>query len=215
MVARPALSGNHKLPALKRARENALINARKVRTTVNKAWRTARRSETFSKPFKTGASAGGVRSNPLVSKHAFKVAAAGASKCVLRELREDAHAMRLPLLSEPSKSPWITPVTQGAEVMLEQFIAAIVQHGMRNAGVIRECAGRKKASYTDAMKGLELAVKSTFSGDLGDMHVITTSAPPVRKSNAKGKSGKSGASAAKSAAEAAAPIAEGSPDGDE
>lgn len=213
MVAHPALSGNHKLPALKRARENALTNARKVRTTVNKAWRSARRAATFSKPFKTGDHAGSLRANPLIGKHSFKIAAAGASKCMLRELREDAQAMRLPLLSEPSKSPWIAPVTQGAEVMMEQFIAAIVQHGMRNAGVIRECAGRKKASYADAMKGLEIAVKSTFSGDLGDMCVIATSAPPVRAVKKKTKGGKSSAQLA--ASEAAPPAPADDADDDE
>ena len=193
-------SGKHRPSAIKRARDNAFVNARSVRNTVNKAWRTARRSETFSKPFKTGASAGGMRSNPLISKHAFKIAAAGASKCILRELSEDAQAMRLPLMSEPTKSPWVAPVTQGAEMMIEQFVAAIVQHGIRNAGVIRECAGRKKASYADAMKGLEMAVKSTFSGDFGDMHIIATSAPPMRAKRNKVKlaEGAKGAKSVKS-----------------
>lgn len=189
-------AGNPKVKALRRSRDNALINAVRIKRTLNRAWKDARRSQTFSKAFESGASSGGVRANPLISKHSFKIASAGASKCLLREYREDASALRVAVLPEPSKSPWVATVTAGAEVMMEQFIAAIVQHGMRNAGVVRECAGRKKASYGDAMKGLEMAVKTTFAGDMGDVCIIPTSVPPVR---AKSKKGGKSAKTAKSA----------------
>lgn len=166
--------------ALCKTRSRAIRDHARVEGAIRKVWSCARRAPCFAKRGVKGEAAGKLRANALVSNTAFKIALAGAGMKIQRELRSDAAIMRVPLKPE-SKTPLMPSMTVGAQVLVEQFLAALVQEGMLAASAIKDSRRAKRVGYEDAMLGLETVcnrVKDTST------RVISV-APPKKKKGTK------------------------------
>ena len=115
-----------KQKALVRTRSRVLRDQSKFDKSLRDVWRLARQAPCFAKRGKHGVAAGKLRAHALISNHAFKIAAAGAGMKIQREQRNDAAILRL-ALPEESKTPFMPPLSSGAQVLIEQFICAFVQ----------------------------------------------------------------------------------------
>ena len=152
-------SAKKKLNAMAKARDRAFQNAKNVEAATRRAWSCARHAPVFCKKGTRGVAKNKLRANPLISAHAFQIALAGAGMHVQKEIQAEASQLRCKLLPESKNTPFLPQVASGAVVMIEQFICAIVQTGIRNAGIIRNAHGRKKISFADAMRGMDVALR--------------------------------------------------------
>jgi hypothetical protein len=152
---RQKTNGNGKR-ALTRARDIVRRNQHDVQSKLRQVWSVSRRAPCFAKRGKKGTALGTVRANALVGNHAFRTAAAGSGLVVQKETRSDASLLRVPLVPD-TKTPFVPTVSEGAKVMIEQYLAAFVQEGLLNASYIRKARKRTRISHSDTMHGLQTA----------------------------------------------------------
>jgi hypothetical protein len=167
--------------AFHRAGHSVLYNAQAIETALRRVWSCARAAPVFSKSGKSGSAEGRLRANPLLSKHAVNVALAGAALLVQKQIRAEAAALRIKIKPEARDTPFVPEITTGAVVMVEQFIAAVVQQGVRNAGVSKECEGTAKVSFDQAAAGMATAAQDVLGSALPALLVLN----PHKKRQAK------------------------------
>ncbi|MBE34872.1 MAG: hypothetical protein CMI16_04845 [Opitutaceae bacterium] len=104
------------------------------------------------------------RTNRLVGKHAYNVAAAGAAAYVREVMKQEASVYRIGVRKESHVGPWYPQVSDGAAAMLEQFLSAYAQEATRNAAIIRKVVSTGKRLNGKLMKlGYEATDDSIFA----------------------------------------------------
>lgn len=106
------------------------------------------------------------RTSRLISSMAFKVAASGAALHAKATLGNECREVRVSPRSELKRNPWMPSVTDGACMMLEQFICAVAQEAAERAHIYRESAGCKRLNRTFTQLGWKATVQSVFASTM-------------------------------------------------
>lgn len=130
-----------------------------------------------------------VRTNRLISGHAYKVAASGAARAVSARLHMEANRLRLGIGTESKKVPWFPSYSKGSIALLEQFLCAYGQEAFSNAVSVRVGLNTHKRVTPKMMKmGFERAHESVFGSSVpGARSVFVAPLPKKIKKKDDGK----------------------------
>ena len=198
MVATEKKQSSKKLPA-PRASAVACTNAAKqVRKATDATWALAPKCPMFTrkgdpkKKYKRFNKKTGeeeeykvVRTNRLISSHAYKVAASGAAQAAVAFLSREADKLRLKVDKESPKAPFLPGFSVGAKALLEQFLCAYAAEGFANAIAIKDTLKTHKRPTAKMMHlGFQAAHASVFHAACPGGRAIFVSSPdpkPVKK----------------------------------
>ena len=169
--------------------------SKKIRRATDATWALApkcpmftRKSDPNKKIFRTDPNTGKkkeikvVRTNRLISGHAYKVAASGAAYAVYSTLKHEADRLRLPIGKESKKVPWSPSYSKGAMALIEQFLCAYGQEAFWNAVQIRKGLGtHKRVTHKMVKMGFERARESVFASSIPGARAVFVSPPPIKK----------------------------------
>ena len=127
-----------------------------------------------------------VRTNRLISGHAYKIAASGAARAVSARLAMEAKSLRLGISSESKKVPWFPSYSKGAIALMEQFLCAYGQEAFSNAVSVRVSLNTHKRVTPKMMKmGFERAHESVFGATVPGARAVFVAALPKKSSKKK------------------------------
>jgi len=178
----------------KQACTNASLSARDLRDKVNATWRLARKAPMFTRrkisvnevklnkadeaklegksqkekddylKKKKDRHEKVTRTNRLISKHAYNVAAANAAAYVAEVMKRELGAYRVGVRKESGVAPWYPQVSDGASAMLEQFLSAYAQEATYYAASVRKALHAGKRLSAKLMKlGHDVADEAIFA----------------------------------------------------
>lgn len=131
--------------AIRESSSNILANAKGVQKNLNGAWNCAARCPMFcrikEKVLSDGTKKKLYRSARLVSAHAIKIAATGAAMNAQQTLGLECQHLRMDVMHESSRAPWMPTVSPGARFALEHFLCALAQEAALKADIIRGGSG--------------------------------------------------------------------------
>ena len=138
------------VPATRQSAVNLLKGARTIAKKINDTWQVGPKARMFTrkpdpqkKYFRTDKRSGQrveykvVRTNRLVSGHAYKLALSGAALNAAAVFNSDGGAYNTAVEGEKSRSPWLPAMSSGATLMLEQFLCAYAQEATAHARDVR------------------------------------------------------------------------------
>ena len=151
-----------------------LACAAAVRKAVDDTWATAQKSDMNQRPCVKDSSK--TRTQHIIRRSAFNVAAAGAVTHAVACLRESSEIYNVDPPNELTKSPWLPSVTPGARVQLQYFMAAYAQNALRAAMIARKESTNRSRTNHDLMKiGFEHADRAVFdSANFGQSRTAAT-----------------------------------------
>jgi hypothetical protein len=120
---------------------NLIKSAKEIKGLMRKTWDNASKCPMFVKKTKDPGIGKKkiVRTNRLISNHAYKVAASGAAAYVQSVLNSDAQSYRLTIPNDEAKRyPSLPSLSKGAINMIEGFLCAYAQEATSNASEIRK-----------------------------------------------------------------------------
>lgn len=130
----------------------------------------------------------GTRARRLVRPQVWRVMAAGAAAQTENALERDKARLGIDVgVRSSSRFPWQPSVSASASALLEQFLCAYVQTGLRNAQLMRKGSGTHKRINACTMQhGFELANAHIFAPTLPSINalptsILNTTAPPKKK----------------------------------
>lgn len=130
-----------------------------------------------------------VRTNRLISGHAYKIGASGAARAVSARLQNEAQRLRLEVGGESKKVPWLPSYSKGAIALIEQFLCAYGQEAFSNAVSVRVGLNTHKRVTPKMMKiGFERAHESVFGSSVPGARAVFVTPLPKKKASKKGDS---------------------------
>jgi hypothetical protein len=130
-----------------------LAGSKAIQKKVNDTWQIAPKSKMFTRKleptkfyYRTNAKGEkvkyqAIRTNRLISGHAYKIAASGAALSAAAVMNKEGHAYRVPVGAESKRAPFLPAMTPGAVLMLEQFLCAYAQEATAHARDTRVALG--------------------------------------------------------------------------
>lgn len=177
----------NKPSAAKRSAHSTKALANKLRTSINKVWRSAPKAPMFLKKLavkltpaekenlakmskeqaksymKLKNQHAKMRSVRLISANTFAVAAAAASHSVRQTIERDAARLRIPGQAEAKTAPFVAGVTPAAQSLLTHWLVAYCQEAGRAAVDVRKNLGNAKRLNGDLVRfGFEHANEKLF-----------------------------------------------------
>lgn len=183
------------VPATRQSAVNLLKGARSIAKKINETWQIGPKARMFTrkpdpnkKYFRTDKKTGEkveykvVRTNRLISGHAYKIALSGAALNAGAVLNHEGGAYNFAFEGEKSRAPWLPAMTSGAALMLEQFLCAYAQEATAHAGAAREVLNtvfpQGKESKCTQKRLSRNTMKLAF--DAVDARVFGASSPATR-----------------------------------
>lgn len=150
---------------------NLKLDSMESRKGFDAMWNDAAHAPIFCRSKKVPGSDGKMktvrRTARLISSMAFKIAASGAALNAKAVLGKECSEVRVTPRSELSHNPWLPSVTDGACIMLEQFVAAVAQEAAERAHVYREgCGTAMRLNRAYAKMGWDATVQSVFASSM-------------------------------------------------
>ena len=133
-------------PGTRQSGHNVGMASKEVRRTINRVWAIGPKAPIFCKETKRRTADGHPRvvrrtSHP-VSNNAFKIAASAAAAAVSHAVGEECRQLRLDLPLEKRMCAWLPTLSNGARLMLGQFLTALTQEAGYKAHAYRRSASR-------------------------------------------------------------------------
>ena len=156
-----------KLDSIKQSVSSALGNTKMARKAYDRTWSVAARAPIFCKVTKKSMGNGRTkktyRGARLISRHAYKIAASGAAMNALRIAAGDCKTLRVSHTEENSRAPWLPGVSKGAQMVVEQFLAALAQEAAYRAQAVRQgTTGAQRVNADHMRMGWEATVDNVF-----------------------------------------------------
>lgn len=151
--------GKPSAPSAHKSSANAVVNACKaVAKATTDTWKLAPKAPMFTrkvdpkkpKRYRTDKKTGKkveiktVRTNRLVSGHAYKVTGSGAAYTMMNQISQEAGRLRLRISKESKRVPWLPSYNRGAMAAVEQILSAYGAESFFNAVQIRRGLGTHK-----------------------------------------------------------------------
>ena len=203
-----------KLSTAQTSTQNVFKNQAQHNRAINGIWRDARNAPMFSKKVvseKSGKES--TRHMRLINTLAYKIAVSGACAGVSGVLESEMESLGMNVLDDNKNRPFSCSMAPGAAMLLEQFLASIVQQIIYNTKIMRN--GLKKHSRINkTMTRISIGeVKKAIIDPASGIPLTTTVLPLVL--SRKKKEGETEAPGDAEAVDPAAEDAEEAEDGDE
>ena len=173
--------------------KNLTLDARESRKGFDAVWHDAAHAPMFCRSKEVTDSEGATktirRTTRLIPPASFKIAASGAALSARSTLSKECIDVRVNPRSEVKRNPWLPSISNGACIMLEQFVCAVAQEAAQRAHIYRLGSGnnmRINKSFT--RMGWNATMESVFASSMPCAKTIyVVPMAPRKKKGAKGK----------------------------
>ena len=173
--------------------KNLTLDARESRKGFDAVWHDAAHAPMFCRSKEVTDSEGETkvvrRTARLIPTASFKIAASGAALNAKSTLSKECMDVRVNPRSEIKRNPWLPSISNGACIMLEQFVCAVAQEAAQRAHIYRLGSGntmRINKSFT--RMGWNATMESVFASTMPCAKTIyVVPMAPRKKKSAKVK----------------------------
>ena len=166
--------------------KNLTLDARESRKGFDAVWQDAAHAPMFCRKKEVTSSEGITktirRTARLIPSAVFKIAASGAALNVRSTLSKECIDVRINPRSEVNRNPWLPSISNGACIMLEQFVCAVAQEAAQRAHVYRAGSGNTmRINKTFARMGWNATMDAVFASTMPCAKTVYIVPIPARK----------------------------------
>jgi len=169
--------------AAQKSIQSVYENQARARRVTDGLWRNAKKAPMFGIVKKTQSGRVMRKTQRLISSNAFKVLLSGACASVSASVEQDLDELGVDYTQDSKSRPFSMSLSGGAQLMLEQFLSAIISQIVYQTRTIRNGIGRHQRNNKELVRlAIESVRESVFdAANVAPMDAIALPMALARK----------------------------------